>query len=222
MDGATVHILEDNASTRGALTRGLTEESYQVESFASGAALLARLQSSVPDVLIIDIGLPEADGRDVCSAVRARGLQTPILFLTARGPESAVSAFAAGGDDYVTKPFEFDELVARLAALVRRSGTSAAEPHTTGLRLDPTEFTVSSDGHCISLSATEFRLLACLFASRGSLVRRRDLFRAAWPLGGIVQQNTLDVFMARVRRKLTELPEPCLITTVRGVGYRLS
>src|SRR5258706_15503230 len=137
MLGHKVLIVEDDADLRGVLGRGLREEGFQVETVANGHDALERVERISPDVLVIDIGLPDTDGRDLCQALRARGIQTPVLFLTARDAlVDRVAGFDAGGDDYVSKPFHVVELVARLQALVRRSGSETAV-EAAGLRLDP-------------------------------------------------------------------------------------
>ena len=174
-----------------------------------------------PDGLVIDIGLPDADGRDLCQALRARGVDAPVLFLTARDTVTdRLSGFSAGGDDYVTKPFHFDEVVARLRALLRRSGADAST--TVGaLRLDPVAHSISGQDGEASLTPTEFRLLAALAGQPGAVLRRRELVRAAWPEGAIVHDNTLDQYVARLRRKLRETAAQATIETLHGVGYRL-
>jgi two-component system response regulator MprA len=172
-------------------------------------------------VLVIDIGLPDADGRDLCQALRARGVQTPVLFLTARDAVvDRISGFDAGGDDYLAKPFAFVELVARLQALLRRAGSDGAL-ESGGLRLDPLTHSLGDGTKDVPLTPTEFRLLAKLFAASGQAVRRRDLVRAGWPHGAIVRENTLDSYAARLRRKLKLFEQAPEISTVHGVGYRL-
>jgi two-component system response regulator MprA len=213
-------VVEDDAVLRSLLSRGLDEEGFEVTAVADGSSALERAGDG-HDALIIDIGLPDADGRDVCQALRARGIDAPVLFLTARDAmPDRLAGFSAGGDDYVTKPFHFDEVVARLRALLRRSGADAAT--TLGeLRLDPVAHAASSGEREVALTPTEFRLLAALAAQPGAVVRRRDLVRAAWPEGAIVHDNTLDQYVARLRRKLRELSAPAAIATAHGVGYRL-
>jgi two-component system response regulator MprA len=131
-----------------------------------------------------------------------------------------LAGFSAGGDDYVTKPFHFDEVVARLRALLRRSGTDPAT-EVGALRLDPVAHAISGEDGEVSLTPTEFRLLATLAAQPGAVVRRRELIRAAWPEGAIVHDNTLDQYVARLRRKLREVSSGAAIGTSHGVGYRL-
>jgi DNA-binding response OmpR family regulator len=221
MLGHKVLIVEDDRELRGVLGRGLREEGFEVESVGTGQELLERVDGIAPDVLVIDIGLPDTDGRDLCQALRARGIQTPVLFLTARDAlVDRVSGFDVGGDDYVSKPFHLVELVARLQALVRRSGSEAAV-EAAGVRLDPVSHSVGAGGVAVPLTPTEFRLLARLLSRPGEAVRRRDLVRAGWPHGAIVRENTLDAYVARLRRKLRQIEGAPGIHTVHGVGYRV-
>src|SRR5205807_10188388 len=161
------------------------------------------------------------DGRDLCQALRARGVQAPVLFLTARDAlVDRLAGFDAGGDDYVVKPFAFAEVVARLQALLRRTGAEGAI-EASGLRLDPVTHSAIRDGQSVALTPTEFRLLARLLARPGEAVRRRDLVRAGGAHGASVRENTLDAYVARLRRKLRELGDAPAIVTVHGVGYRI-
>src|SRR4051794_17536382 len=219
--GRTVLIVEDDDELRGVLGSGLREEGFAVDVVATGSEALARAERVLPDIFVVDIGLPDADGRDLCQALRARGVQTPVLFLTARDAlVDRIAGFDAGGDDYLAKPFAFVELVARLQALLRRAGgDTGLEAH--GLRLDPVSHAASDGTTRVSLTPTEFRLLARLLARPGEAVRRADLVRAAWPHGAIVRDNTLDAYIARLRRKLRDLEDVPDITTVHGVGYRV-
>jgi two-component system response regulator MprA len=154
-------------------------------------------------------------------ALRARGWDAPVLFLTARDAlTDRLAGFGAGGDDYVTKPFHFDEVVARLRALLRRRGADVAVERGA-LRLDPVAHAVRLGDREVALTPTEFRLFAALAGQPGAVLRRRDLVRAAWPEGAIVYDNTLDQYVARLRRKLRALGAENEIVTVRGVGYRL-
>jgi len=219
--GRSILIVEDDDVLRGALTRGLREEGFVVEAVVNGADALEKVEQTSPDGLVIDIGLPDTDGRDLCQALRARGVRAPVLFLTARDAVvDRISGFDAGGDDYLTKPFAFVELVARLQAVLRRSGGDEAL-EAAGLRLDPRRHSMTDGVREVPLTPTEFRLLAGLLARPQEAVRRRELVRAGWPHGSIVRENTLDAYVARIRRKLKELEEAPEIETVHGVGYRI-
>lgn len=218
---ARIFVLEDDPQMRSLLVRGIREEGYEVEGYATGSDLLRRANDVVPDLFIIDIGLPDTDGRDVCQAIRAQGVSAPVLFLTARDSlPDRLSGFRVGGDDYVTKPFAFAELLARVEALVRRGGTERGV-EAGALVLDPAKHAVSCGTVTVPLTPTEFRLLAKLAAAPGEAVRRKALVETAWPHGAIVYDNTLDAYMARLRRKVCSLPGAPQIVTVRGVGYSL-
>jgi two-component system, OmpR family, response regulator len=219
--GQSILVVEDDDELRGVLGRGLREEGFSAEAVATGAELLDRIEGAAPDALVIDIGLPDTDGRDLCQALRARGIQTPVLFLTARDAlVDRIAGFDAGGDDYLAKPFAFVELVARLQALLRRSGGDGTI-EAAGLRLDPVSHAAGDGSREVALTPTEFRLLARLMSRPGEAVRRRELVRAGWPHGAIVRENTLDAYVARLRRKLKELEQAPEIATVHGVGYRI-
>jgi two-component system, OmpR family, response regulator len=216
-----VLVVEDDADLRRLLGKGLDEEGFIVSVARTGAEALTAAESSQPDLVVIDIGLPDADGRDVCQALRSRGVEVPVLFLTARDTGAdRISGFGAGGDDYLTKPFQFAELVARLRALERRS---PAPRHSSigDLRLDPVSHTVSRDGEQAELTPTEFRILGVLVSRPGEAIRRSEIAAAAWPTGAIVHDNTLDVYIGRLRRKLAGLESETRIHTIHGVGYRL-
>jgi two-component system OmpR family response regulator len=217
----SVVIVEDDLELRATLVRGLSEEGFAATGIRNGRELLELAVRQPPDLLVVDIGLPDSDGRDVCQALRAQGIQTPVLFLTARGAlTDRISGFSAGGDDYLTKPFAFAELVARLRALLRRAGQDLAL-EAGALRLDPVSHAAIANDVKVPLTPTEFRLLARLVASPGEAVRRRDLVRTGWPHGAHVRDNTLDAYVARLRRKLASLPAAPTITTVHGVGYTI-
>jgi two-component system OmpR family response regulator len=214
-------VVEDDDELRGVLARGLREEGFAADAVANGADLLERVDRAVPDAFVIDIGLPDSDGRDLCQALRAKGVQAPVLFLTARDAlVDRLAGFDAGGDDYLAKPFALAELVARLQALLRRSGSEAAV-EAAGLRLDAVTHAVGDGSGTVTLTPTEFRLLARLLARPGEAVRRRDLVRAGWPHGAIVRDNTLDAYVARLRRKLRGLEGAPEIATLHAVGYRI-
>ncbi len=220
-EGPRTLVLEDDLALRSLLVPGLCEEGFAASGVGTGGDLLEAVASVVPDLLIIDIGLPDADGRDVCLALRARGISAPVLFLTARSRlPDRLAGFSAGGDDYLTKPFAFAELIARLRALLRRRGESSAVSlgHVT---LDPRAHAIVAENAVVPLSPTEFRLLACLASAPGEVVRRQSLVASGWPNGAIVSENTLDSFVASLRRKLSTLPNAPMIKSVYGVGYSI-
>ncbi|HEV2998367.1 MAG TPA: response regulator transcription factor [Solirubrobacteraceae bacterium] len=221
MPAALILLVEDDRELRAVLRRGLEEEGFAVGGAGSGAEAMERISAQAPDALVIDVGLPDADGRDLCQALRARGIQSPVLFLTARDAlADRLAGFGAGGDDYLTKPFSLAELIARLRALLHRAGVHGTI-NAAGLSLDPTSHEAACGEHTVRLTPTEFRLLGALAAQAERPVSRRDLVRAAWPDGAIVHDNTIDVYLARLRRKLRAIPDAPEITTVHGLGYRL-
>jgi two-component system response regulator MprA len=219
---ARAGVCEDDDDLRGVVRDVLRREGFAVLTTASGAQALRSFCDDPPDVLVLDIGLPDADGRDVCQALRARGVAAPVLFLTARDAlTDRLSGFHAGGDDYLVKPFALAELLVRVHALVRRGGGDGALRAPSGLRLDPAAHTAVYEDREIPLTPTEFRLLAALAARPDAVVRRATLVATGWPDGAIVHDNTLDAYLARIRRKLRDGGVADVIETARGVGYRL-
>src|SRR4051794_32604532 len=203
--GHTAGICEDDDQLRGVLRTALEREGLAVRVTATGSDAVRAFSRQPPDVLVLDIGLPDADGRDVCQALRAHGVRSPVLFLTARDAvPDRISGFHAGGDDYLTKPFALGELLVRVHALLRRARGDAdpAAPGGASVLLDPAAHAVTSGGASAALTPTEFRLLATLAGRPGVVVRRAELIASAWPDGAIVHDNTLDAYIGRVRRKL--------------------
>jgi two-component system OmpR family response regulator len=232
-----VLVVEDDGLLQATLERGLRRAGYVVTCVATGREAIARAMSEEPDAVVLDIGLPDADGRDVCQALRANGCTAGIVFLTARHhTDDVLSGFAVGGDDYLRKPFEFAELLARVAGVLRRrplvaatalplppgvDHLSSADPAGARLRVDPAAHAIRLGEQEVSLTPTEFRFLACLIARRPDVVRRSDLVAAGWPGSGHVGDNTLDQYVTRARRKLREVGFTGTLENVRGVGYRL-
>lgn len=215
-------ICEDDDELRGVVRDALRREGFAVVAVATGAEAVLRFTAEPPGVLVLDIGLPDADGRDVCQALRARGVTSPVLFLTAREAlTDRLSGFHAGGDDYLTKPFALAELLVRVQALARRGAAAVPASATAGLVLDPAAHALFHGDQRATLTPTEFRLLAVLVARPGEVVRRTALVSAGWPEGAIVHENTLDAYLTRIRRKLRAVDAREVVTTVRGVGYRL-
>jgi two-component system response regulator MprA len=221
MSGALILVVEDDHELRAVVMRGLEEEGFATSGASTGGEAIERISANAPDALVIDVGLPDADGRDLCQALRARGIQSPVIFLTARDAlTDRLAGFGAGGDDYLTKPFSPAELAARLRAVLNRAGADGTLS-AAGLSLDPIAYEVSCGNRSVRLTPTEFRLLGALAAQADRPVSRRNLVRVAWPQGAIVHDNTIDVYLARLRRKLRTLPGAPAIATVHGVGYRL-
>lgn len=218
----TVAVCEDQAEIRTLLTRALRQAGHEVIAAHDGReALVLFGADNRIDVIVMDIGLPDADGRDVVQALKSAGQHAPVLFLTALdATHDLLSGFAAGADDYVTKPFEIKVVLARLDALARRGperGLAAA-----GLVLDPMTHSVRTPSGEVRLSPTEFRMLAAITSRPEEVVRRRSVIAAAWPDGAIVSDNTVDSFIRRLRAKLEEIDSPTRIETVRGVGFALT
>ncbi|MDX6281209.1 MAG: hypothetical protein QOH03_2280 [Kribbellaceae bacterium] len=210
-------MCEDDRALRGLLRRALLADGHEVVAVADAAELLNRLDP-VPQIVILDIGLPDADGRDVCLTLRAQGIDAPVLMLTALGGmHHKVRGFEAGADDYLTKPFDLPELLVRVRALLRRA---TAERTVDEVALDPTSHQVRRGEAGEALTPTEFRLLGRLISVPGEVVRRHSLVAAGWPHGASVSENTLDSYLRRLRVKLDRLGIADRVATVRGVGYR--
>jgi len=222
---AQLLLVEDDPEIRRALIRALTELGHVVASTASGVAAIAEIIDHRPDLVILDLGLPDIDGEDLLRMVRAV-TQVPIVVATARGDEAVIVAVLEGGaDDYVIKPFGPAQLDARVRAVLRRAGggTEAAQPVVVGdLRLDHAAREVTIRGVPVELTPREFDLLSYLASRAGSVVTRRELLTHVWrqPYGGA--DDTVDVHLSWLRRKLGESArEPRYLHTVRGVGVKL-
>lgn len=216
-----IGICEDDESVRRVLVDAFRMRGHEVVIARSGAEALRNLGTSADlDVLVIDIGLPDSDGRDVCQALRASGQHAPVLFLTALDAvHDRVSGFHAGGDDYVSKPFAISEVLVRIEALHRRS--RPLPQRVSGLHLDPDRHSVRYGDHEVSLTPTEFRMLATIAAEPGTVIRRRAAVAAGWPDGAYVTENTIDSYVRRIRVKLQAVESPVALETVRGVGFVL-
>jgi two-component system response regulator MprA len=216
---SVVAVCEDDVALRSVLVRSLRSVGHEVVSAGSGAEALRTFPGTAVEVIIMDVGLPDSDGRDVCLALRANGVTVPVLMLTALdGVHDKVAGFESGADDYLTKPFELPELLARVAALARRS--VQGERPTGVPTLDASRHAVVLDERSVPLTPTEFRILAKLLGSPGEIVRRQSLIAAGWPMGAQVSENTLDSYIRRIRRKVSDLGHAqTSIETVRGVGY---
>jgi len=215
----TVGLCEDQEPIRKVLVRALRQAGHEVVIAHDGREALTQLGAATPlDVLVMDIGLPDADGRDVVAALKSAGQHAPVLFLTALGAtHERLAGFAAGADDYVVKPFEIKEVLARLDVLARRGPDRRLQEG--GLVLDPVAHSARTDRGQVLLTPTEFRMLAAITSRPGEVVRRRSVVAAAWPDGAMVSENTVDSFLRKIRAKLDEVDSPTIIETVRGVGF---
>ncbi len=211
-----------------ALCDGFRSEGYAVESAADGAAALEAATRSTPDLILLDVMLPEVSGLDVCKSIRGRGDRVPIIMLTARGQEiDKVLGLKLGADDYVTKPFSFMELLARAEAVLRRA--RGGDGHEAGtLRLGEVEIDLCSHratrrGEDLELTAREVELLRYFARRRGEVVTREELLDEVWGYDAIPTTRTVDVHIAKLRKKIEETPaEPRHIVTVHRVGYKLT
>ena len=220
-----VHIglCEDDPAIRWVVSEALTLSGHQVTSAHDGGeALRLFAEDDSLDALVLDIGLPDSDGRDVCQALRSAGQSAPVIFLTALGAmHEKLAGFSAGADDYLTKPFDVKELVARVEALAKRGRVVTTTAAPTELVLDPARHSLACNGREVRLTPTEFRMLAAITSRPGEVVRRRSIVAAAWPHEAMVSDNTVDSFIRRIRVKLEQVGSPLAVSTVRGVGYTL-
>jgi DNA-binding response OmpR family regulator len=213
-------LAEDDEGIREPLTRALRREDYAVNAVADGEEAAIRGVDEEYDLLVLDLGLPNVDGLEICRRVRAAHPRVPILILTAQTDElDVVEGLDAGADDYVPKPFRLAELLARVRALLRRA--APAELQARGVRLDPDARRVFTGDDEVTLTPKEFDLLELLLANAGTVVRRERLMEQVWDENWFGSTKTLDVHMSALRRKLgDDGADPELITTVRGVGFR--
>jgi DNA-binding response OmpR family regulator len=224
-DNGPVRILfaEDDPRMRALVSRGLTEEGHTVLAVGDGESAIEHAAAASFDLIVLDVMLPRQSGVDVVRALRARRQTTPVLMLTARDTgQDIVDGLDAGADDYLTKPFAFDVLIARLRALARRAPLQHGGVLECGdLVLDPSGHRVGRAGRPIALTPTEFRLLECLLRRQGRVVTRRALIESVWGFDRDVEANTLDAFIRLLRQKMDATGVEPLIHTVRGVGYQL-
>ncbi|MFD1786499.1 response regulator transcription factor [Sphingomonas floccifaciens] len=218
-----VLLIEDDPGIGRFVTRGLAAKGYRVAWERDGSRAAALLASNGFSAVLLDLGLPDGDGLDLARSLRSSGIVVPILMLTARGAlQDRLDGFAVGADDYLPKPFAFDELVARLAVLIRRGTPAVARPLRFGaLELDPERHAARVGPAAVPLSRREYLLLAALVAHGGDTVSRASLSAAVWE-DEAVSDNALDVYVGYVRRRLAEQPGAPVIVTVRGTGFRLT
>jgi len=222
---ATMELLlvEDDHALREALTRAFELDGYAVTATPSGLEALKLLNGPGADVVVLDLGLPDLDGLEVCRRLRASGDKRPVLMLTARDAvDDRVAGLDAGADDYLVKPFALDELHARVRALLRRTGADRHEIlRFEDLVLDPQTREVRRGERSIELTRTEFSLLEYFLQHPRIVLTRSQIFEAVWGYDFGLTSNSLEVYVGYLRRKLEAEGEPRLIHTARGVGYTL-
>ena len=218
-----VLIVEDEPQMAEQLRRGLEREGYSPLVALDGQQALDLARTVDHDLMILDRMLPKVDGCEVARRLRGAGVGTPILMLTARdAPPDVVEGLDGGADDYLTKPFAFEVLLARLRALARRvPATHAPVLRVSDLELDPAKHTVARAGTELALSGREFRLLHFLMRRANQIVPRETLIEAVWGYESSIESNTLDAFIHLLRAKVDAAPRDKLIHTVRGMGYCL-
>ena len=219
---ASIGLCEDDPAIRRVVLQALDHAGHVGVAAHDGREALALFATDDSlAAIILDIGLPDADGRDVCMALRSAGQSAPVLFLTALGAvHDRLAGFSAGADDYLPKPFDLKELIARVEALAKR-GRAVTADAPGDLVLDPARHALVCRDREVLLTPTEFRMLAAVTSRPGEVVRRRAIVAAAWPDGAAVSENTVDSYVRRIRVKLEEVDSPVRLHTVRGVGLTL-
>lgn len=219
-------LVEDDQRIADFVRRGLQAEGYQVELAASGRQALNFAAVGEFQLMILDLGLPDIDGQQVCERMRAQGVPVPVLMLTARATlQDKVTGLRAGADDYLTKPFAFEELLARIEALLRRRGTGVApeprELRMADLLMNTEKHEVRRGGVLVELTPREYRLLECFLRMPGKVLSRTRILELVWGYGTDPLTNVVDVYIRQLRRKIDDGHDLKLIKTVRGFGYRL-
>jgi two-component system, OmpR family, response regulator MprA len=217
-----VLVVDDEPAVRSSLERALGLEGYRVELAADGDEALDAIEKAGPDAVVLDVLMPRLDGLEVARRLRRGGNTVPILMLTAReGVADRVAGLDAGADDYLVKPFALEELLARLRALLRRTGAEPGELRFADLSLDPSTREVTRGGRPMELTRTEFHLLELFLRNPRQVLTRSIIFERVWGYDFGPTSNSLDVYIGYLRRKTEAGGEPRLIQTVRGVGYAL-
>ena len=219
----SILIVEDDHPLRTSIARGLREASFQVDEAATGPEALAKAESGAYDAIILDILLPGKSGVEVCRALRAQGNWVPILILTALDEvEQRITGLNAGADDYLGKPFDFGELLARVRALTRRhEREEGIEIQVGNLHVDARKRSVRRGQRTIELTAKEFDLLLFLARNAGRVVTRSEILSEVWKDSGGAHSNVIDVYASRLRKKVDDGETVRLVTTLRGVGYMM-
>ena len=224
MSSMKILVVDDERAVRESLRRALELEGYEIDLAADGGEALARLESDAqPDAMILDVLMPGVDGLEVCRELRRTGSRLPVLMLTARDAvENRVAGLDAGADDYVTKPFALEELLARVRALLRRTANGTGETlRFADLELNPGTREVHRGDEAIELTRTEFSPLELFLRNPRQVLTRSIIFERVWGYDFGFASNSLDVYIGYLRRKTEGGGKPRLIQTVRGVGYAL-
>jgi DNA-binding response OmpR family regulator len=222
-DGVNILLVEDDVAIGRMIRRGLMAEGYQVEWQTSGRRARSRLASGLFSAAILDLGLPDMDGLDLCREARASGVDLPICMLTGRASlAEKLEGFRCGADDYLTKPFSFEELLARLAVMIRRGQTGRRDRIAVGdLMVDVRARAAYVGGHLLDLSRREFDVLHSLAQQAGQVVTRGQLLDEAWGTDADVTENAVDVYIGYLRRRLAAISGAPSLATIRGVGFLL-
>jgi len=220
---ARLLLVEDELKLGSTLEEGLERAQYTVDLARDGEEALDFTRVGSYDVIVLDVMLPKLSGLDVCRQLRTDGVRTPILMLTARDAISdRIKGLDSGADDYLVKPFAFGELLARIRALLRRDAPSKSPTvQVAELTLDPAAQRIGWQGRPVDLTAREYRILELLMRRPGWIISRDALIESVWGFDFTDTSNLVEVYIGRIRRKLSEVGAPALIQTVRGAGYRL-
>jgi DNA-binding response OmpR family regulator len=229
MNVISILLIEDELDVVNFVKKGLGEESFEVSVALNGVDGLEMASKNQYDIILLDIMIPEKNGIEVCKEIRFKGIQTPILFLTALNtPDNIALGLNSGADDYLVKPFKFNELIARINAILRRlnlekkgSQVSQAKYFLSNMVFDDDAKKVSRNGKEISLTPTEYRLLFTLLKNKGKVLSRIELLENAWDISFNLGTNVVDVYINYLRKKIDTDFEPKLIHTVVGMGYIL-
>jgi two-component system OmpR family response regulator len=224
MAGERLLLVDDEDNLRSMLDAALRHNGFDVVSAVNGRDALTAATDEKPDVIVLDVMLPDLDGFEVCRRLRADGVHTPVLFLTARdATEDKVRGLTLGGDDYLVKPFSLEELVARVQAVLRRAGLTRSDHavlRCADLELDEDAHRVARNGEAVSLSPTEFNLLRFLLANQGRVLSKAQILDHVWDYDFGGDGGVVETYIGYLRKKVDNV-EPRLIHTIRGVGYTL-